>query len=281
MDTENKDQPKCPFHNPSIKTDIIEDDHAIFAYKLGPSSVISPKVAEVKRKWMDDTPDSFANRCLPLLAANGLGWQFAVPNGFCAQWDGSSKPECINIEFFDGSDLSTNDWVQSHFGSGVLTFHIGYLIKTSKGDGLYVKGPANSFKHGVTALEGFVETDWLPFTFTMNWKFFIPNKKVFFEKGDIFCQIFPYPKEYIEKFNPVLVDWDQSGEVGSVYDEWSESRDDHNRNLKDHGIAFTTGKDDWQKNYFKGEYKDGTKCENLGFTHYSKWKIEKFKDENK
>ena len=77
------------------------------------------------------------------------------------------------------------------------------------------------------------------------------------------------------------MDWDQSGEVGSVYDEWSESRDDHNRNLKDHGIAFTTGKDDWQKNYFKGEYKDGTKCENLGFTHYSKWKIEKFKDENK
>ena len=112
----------------------------------------------------------------------------------------------------------------------------------------------------------------------MNWKIFIPNKKVFFEKGDVFCQLFPYPKEYIEKFNPILKEWDSSSDIGKQNAEWSKSRDDHNASLHDPSVTFIDGKNDWQKDYFKGEYKDGTKCEDLGYTHYSKWKIKEFQD---
>ncbi|MDR3507935.1 MAG: DUF6065 family protein, partial [Caulobacteraceae bacterium] len=40
------------------------------------------------RGWMDDTPESFAYRCLPLNIANAHGWEILNPCAFEAVWNG-------------------------------------------------------------------------------------------------------------------------------------------------------------------------------------------------
>ena len=42
-------------------------------------------VPDKKRKWMDETPNGFAYRCLPLTVANGFGWTFHCPYKFNPQ----------------------------------------------------------------------------------------------------------------------------------------------------------------------------------------------------
>ena len=79
----------------------------------------------------------------------------------------------------------------STFGSGILTFTIGYLFRTAPGYNLHVRGPANSPKDGIVALEGVVESDWTEAAFTMNWKVTRPNHPVVFEENEPIAMISP------------------------------------------------------------------------------------------
>ena len=54
-----------------------------------------------------------------------------------------------------------------------------------------VQGPINRPKDGIAALSGIIETDWSPYSFTMNWMFTRPGTPVRFEKGEPYCHIFP------------------------------------------------------------------------------------------
>ncbi|MBT8099503.1 MAG: hypothetical protein KJO82_07115, partial [Gammaproteobacteria bacterium] len=125
------------------------------------------RTANRRREWMDDTQDRFAYRCLPLSIANQTGWEILSPAGFTARWNGKDGLDAISLKF----DEAPSPLIGSHFGHGVLTFNLGYLFRTTKAHNLWVKGPTNQFKDGIAALEGLIETDWTPFTFTMNWQF--------------------------------------------------------------------------------------------------------------
>ena len=94
--------------------------------------------------------------------------------------------------------------MESHFGSGILTFNVGVIISTCPGYDLWVTGPVNEFKDGIQALSAVIETYWMPFVFTMNWKFTRPNLKVRFEKGEPFCFFFPIEHGLLERFNPAF-----------------------------------------------------------------------------
>ena len=53
--------------------------------------------APVKREWMDNTPDSFAYRCLPLNIANAHGWEILCPCAFDALWNGEAGTGAVTI----------------------------------------------------------------------------------------------------------------------------------------------------------------------------------------
>lgn len=86
---------------------------------------------------------------------------------FSAVWDGGERENAVRIR----PDPGTHAPAVSHFGSGTLTFHIPCLFKTDSGTNLFVTGPLNRPKDGIAALTGIIETDWSPYTFTMNWRF--------------------------------------------------------------------------------------------------------------
>ncbi len=204
-----------------------------------------------RRDWMDETQDRFAYRCLPLAIANQVGWEILCPAAFTARWNGKEGLDAIQIKF-DGAKSAL---IGSHFGHGVLTFSLGYLFRTTKSHNLWVKGPTNQPRDGIAPLEGLIETDWAPFTFTMNWQFTRQRHKVRFEKGDAVCTIMPYPRHYIGKFEPRLKVINEDRKLYDQYIKWREDRLAFNEDLKKAGSE--AAKSGWQRSYMKGEDQAG------------------------
>lgn len=154
------------------------------------------------RSWMDDTPQHFAYRCTPIGIANATGYEIVLPFYFSATWNGGPLVSDV-WAFLEGWDNRFKRIVSSVFGGGVLTFHPGWLFRTSPGWALIARGPPNLPKDGISPLEGIVETDWLPFPFTMNWRFTRPGT-IRFEKGEPFCFILPLPHAIFDSMRPII-----------------------------------------------------------------------------
>jgi hypothetical protein len=201
---------------------------------------------------MDATPDRFAYRCLPLNIANQHGWEVLCPVDVTATWDGGMGKEAIRIVSAGPEGLLP----VSHFGSGVLTFHIHCLLRTEPGLNLWVSGPVNAPKHGIAPLTGVVETDWAPYSFTMNWKFTAPDTTVTFTAGEPICHFFPLPRDLVEVVEPVMVPLADDPAFAAQHERWSAERHSFIEDLGQEGTqARVQG---WQKAYFRGRNPDGT-----------------------
>lgn len=207
--------------------------------------------APVERDWMDATPDRFAYRCLPLNIANAHGWEILCQGGFNAVWNGNSGLDAISIV----PDPGTQPPAVSHFGSGVLTFHVPCLFRTDPGYDLMVQGPINRPKHGVAPLSGIVEADWSPFSFTMNWRFTAPSVPVRFDKGEPYCHVFPVRRGALEETEAELHVLSDDAELKRQHEAWSQSRLKFNDDLKvSHSDAQS---EKWQRKYYHGLAPDG------------------------
>lgn len=196
------------------------------------------------RKWMDDSVDRAAYRCLPMTVANSFGWVILNEVPFSAVWNGRSDTDCVRIQALQPR---ARPQAISHFGNGILTFHLTTLFVTEKGWDTFVTGPINSPKDGIQALTGIVETDWVPFTFTMNWKFTRPNYPVIFDKDEPFCTIFPVRRGELAEVEPETRDIDSESGLKEANKAWSDSRREFNADLRKPGSDAIKKK--WQKQY--------------------------------
>jgi len=208
--------------------------------------------APVERDWMDVTGDRFAYRCLPLAIANAHGWEILCSGGFVARWKGAPGLDSIKIFGDPGSVPSA----VSHFGHGILTFHIPCLFRTDPGVDLMVQGPINRPKDAIAPLSGIVETDWAPYTFTMNWKFTRPGVAVRFDKGEPICHVWPLRRGALEAVEPELRLLSEAPELKQQYEAWNASRNAFNAELKQPGTPAQAQK--WQKLYHQGRLPDGS-----------------------
>lgn len=257
-----------------------EPEYPFIAYELQGANDMPVRPAQVDRAWMDASHQRAPYRCLPLVIANQSGWWIPCPASFSATWDGGLGKENVQLDFAampERTDLSalfapivvsadvsavevpSDARITSHFGSGVITFSIPYLFRTPRGINLWVKGPCNYFKDGIQPLEGVVETDWLPSTFTMNWKLTRPHHTVRFERGEPICMIAPIPRGLAEKLEPMYVPLDANPELSREYREWEKSRTAFNADLgRLHPEAVRRG---WQRDYMKGLTPSGAQAE--------------------
>jgi hypothetical protein len=244
-------------------------DLTIFAYEVSPCGDMPLTTAPVRRDWMDATDQRFAYRCLPLAIANQAGWLIHCPASFRACWDGGPDRRSLAI-LPDQAPLDSR--ILSHFGSGIITFSIPYLFRTPASVNLWVKGPSNFIKDGVQALEGVVETDWLPATFTMNWKLTRPGHEVHFERGEPICMVVPQARGLAECLVPVRASLASEPVLQREYEEWSASRDRFLTEL-------VLGKADalrqgWQKDYTRGLMADGRRF----VEHQTQLQLKEFSD---
>lgn len=228
---------------------------ALIAYRIGPSTPMRLVPAPSGRAWMHATVDHFAERCLPLLIANQSGWWVLNSHPLRFTWSGGSDMASITIEHLGG--LPPYPAV-SHFGHGILTWHVPYLFCTPPGYNLLVRGPSNWPKDGVSPLEGIVETDWTVATFTMNWKLTRPNQPVTVEVDEPICMLVPQRRGELESFHPRVLGIETEPEVRRRFQLWSESRARFLHELKT--PLKTPGSEAvrrvWQKHYFQGKSPD-------------------------
>jgi hypothetical protein len=225
----------------------------LVCYALRPDPpLIRP--APTTRAWMDQINDNHAYRCLPLNIANSHGWEILSPCAFEATWTGSKFASAITLRALDGY-AHLHRFAVSHFAHGIITFHLGYLFRSEAGWDLFASGSLNNPKDGIAPLTGVIETDWLPYPFTMNWQMTRPGT-VRFDKDEPVCMIFPVPHAALHEVAPEIVDLDSAPEVKQQTLEWKERRDDFMRklNAKDPKAL----KDAWQRYYFLGKMPDGS-----------------------
>jgi hypothetical protein len=202
-----------------------------------------------QRAWMETFAARHPYRCLPLTMANTTGWELLCPMGFTAEWNGGKHQNDI-VFTPDVPHPDFTDFVKSHFSHGVMTFHPGYLFRTPNRWSMWVSGPPNHIKDGVQPLTALVETDWLPFPFTMNWIFTRPGR-VRFEKKEPFCFITLMQDKQLESFNVVQRSLEGNRALKDQYDAWSARRTEFNKRL--HNQDPETVREAWQRFYFRGE----------------------------
>lgn len=231
-----------------------EDDLTIalecFPVTTAPPSLVS---ANQMRPWMDAFPGKHAYRCLPMNIANSYGWIVECPCALAIGWNGGPEKEDLRVRALD--DFPHLDhFVTSNFSMGIVTFHVGYLFRTPPGRQLIATGPFNAPKHGIAPLTGVIESDWLPYPFTMNWQMTAPGV-VRFEKGEPFCQIFPVRDGAIEQVTPIIRSLDEDPDLKSQYEAWRDRRSEFLARLTEGDPVAL--KEAWQRFYFRGEMPDG------------------------
>jgi Family of unknown function (DUF6065) len=165
-----------------------------------------------------------------------------------ATWSGGPNQQDIQIQ----SAGDTRPPAVSHFGVGVLTFHIPCLFRTEPGYDLIVQGPINRPKDAIAPLTGVIETDWAPYTFTMNWKFTRARTPVSFAKGEAVCHIFPIKRGDLEAVEPELHSLAEApGDLKRQFDDWRQNRVQFNADLKQ--AVSQASAEAWQKHYYRGQ----------------------------
>ena len=178
---------------------------------------VTIRKARPKREWIDRTGGG-AYRCLPLVMACQLGWELILPETVSAYWDGGPNKSNLHV-------LSGEQWASSHFNHGILTFHVWTLFRTPKDVNLFVTGPANFPMAHISPLEGIVETDWAPMSFTMNWQFTSIDTVVTFPAGEPFARIFPVPRGFVEGFELEEIYYqDMPPDERTAYEDWRGRR---------------------------------------------------------
>lgn len=205
--------------------------------------------ATPSRAWMDAFPDRHAYRCLPLGIANTYGWEFLSPCDLRVMWSGGDKASDVIIEAADGYPY-LDHFAVSNFTHGILTFHLGYIFRTPPGWQILATGPFNAPKAKITPLTGVIETDWLPYPFTMNWQF-TQEGTVHFAKDEPVCLVVPVTQGALTGVAPVLRDLDDDPELARQYAAWRDKRGWFmDRIAAGDPMAI---KQAWQRYYFRGE----------------------------
>lgn len=205
-----------------------------------------------ERAWMDEFL-RHPYRCLPLVIANTTGWELLVPSPIKVSWNGGVRQEDLRIE--SPTNLAPDAharFATSQFGDGIVTFLTGYIFRTEPGWDLWVGGPPNQMKHGVQPLTGIVETSWLAYPFTMNWRLTAPGS-VIFNAGEAFGMLMPVPHAAIDEIEPVIKQLADDPEFEALATHSLKSRDDFQM---EHAND-PTGVGAYQRHYFQGLHADG------------------------
>ncbi len=204
------------------------------------------RIAELRKGW--------PTRCLPMLIANQSGWEIRNRCAFTATW--MDQEDGVDVMIAPDRRDADQFLPVSHFGSGILTWHLPIVFRTPPSYNLLVRGPANHPKDGVSPLEGVVETDWASASFSMSWKFTRKLMPVRFEVDEPFCMIVPQRRAELEEFVPEFRRIDSDEDLQRKHEAFLRSRDVEGQMRAVEAVA-AGGRVPWQADYTRGRHIDG------------------------
>ncbi|BBY21118.1 hypothetical protein MSTO_13230 [Mycobacterium stomatepiae] len=189
-----------------------------------------------------------------MLIANQSGWELRNPCAFTATWMG--QPGGVDVMITPHQRGTDQFLPASHFGNGILTWHLPLLFRTPPDYNLLVRGPANYPKDAICALEGIVETDWASASFSMNWKLTRKLMPVRFEVDEPICMIVPQRRGELEEFAPELKSIAADEELHRKYEFFLRSRS-RAQQLEQLARVDAGEQVQWQGDYTRGRHTDG------------------------
>jgi len=141
------------------------------------------KQAGIRRNWMDDTHKKHAYQCLPVTVSNVSGWEVQLKEEVVVIWDGGNTvPRVIKGE------LSSDGFRQVQQSIiGMVSFTLGWIIKTEQPYSTVISGSPNYFPDGAVGLTATIPTWWWPDEVQMNWKITKVGEEVVFPAGSPIC----------------------------------------------------------------------------------------------
>ena len=221
-----------------------------------------PKLVAARphRAWMDAFPDKHAYRCLPLAIANAHGWEVLMPVPVEVTWNGGPSIADLTVRALKPLPRKRplEHFVRSNFARGIVTFHTDYIFRTEPGWDLIATGPVNCPKENAYPLTGVIESDWLPYPFTMNWQIMRPGR-VLFEEDEPYCFIFPIAKQALLECQPEIRRLSDDPDFQQQHELFRTSRDEFLSRMRagDKEVI----KRAWQRHYFVGRHPDGKAVE--------------------
>lgn len=210
--------------------------------------------APVGRAWMSEIRAGSPTRCLPMLMANQSGWELRNRCAFTATWIGEEN----GVDVLVAPDVPGTDRYMplSHFGSGILTWHLPMVFRTPPGYNLLARGPANYPKDAVCPLEGIVETDWASASFSMSWKLTRKLMPVRFEVDEPICMIVPQRRGELEEFAPEIRPIESEDDLRAKHELFLRSRD-AGKQIEQLARVAAGERAEWQGDYTRGRHTDG------------------------
>jgi hypothetical protein len=189
-----------------------------------------------------------------MFIANQSGWELRNRCAFTATWFGQEAEVDVRIA---PDKRGTEQFMPlSHFGNGIMTWHLPMVFRTPPGYNLLVRGPANYPKHGISPLEGIVETDWASASFSMSWKFTCKHQPVRFEVDEPICMIVPQRRAELEEFAPELRRIDSDEDLQRKHELFLRSRDAA-KQIEQLTRVAAGERVEWQGDYTRGRHTDG------------------------
>ena len=176
---------------------------------------------ELVRDWMSDSRGKHAYKCLPLNIANQYGWAVLSPADFTVSWYGGAHESSVEVTSLD-PDFGDHVAI-SHFGEATVTIQLDFIVRTPENYSTYIRGIPNKMDGIIKPLDAIVETDWLPFTFTYNFRF-MDVGVVDFKKGEpLFC-FFPIERNSVENFKINQLNIKDDDELGDDFRRLANER---------------------------------------------------------
>lgn len=154
---------------------------------------------EKRRNWFSD----HAYLCLPLTIGNQYGFVVKSAHTFDVTWDGGEHLNATKISMCDFDGDNKNQYINSHFGLGIVTVQNSFTLRTPPGVNLMTINPPNYFIDGIQHMTGVIECDNLRRDFTFNFKITRPNHTIRINRGDWIGAFIPIPRYFVDSFTMV------------------------------------------------------------------------------
>lgn len=217
------------------------------------SEIIVPARDYKKRDWFDKQ----FYKCLPLAIGNMQGFLVSLPFDFSVYWTGGTEREDL-VFMFDEKEKEYNHkkhvGIMSHFGHGIISLGLPFMMRTPPGVNLMTISPPNFMTYGLNTMTGVVEADNLRYHFSINIKVNVMNEWVTVRSGHPLAGIIPVPRYFCDSFElspaDVLMgkDW-QKEEQEICYEN------EYVRNY----LRFNNINEGLDRSYYKGEDIRGNK----------------------
>ena len=128
---------------------------------------------QVKRLWMDETPNKHAYQCMPLSLANSLGWGISFPEDISFIWDGICDTTADHVKVISG-----NKYCFTSRGNATISFNTYLTVVTEESVTTLVMPVPNEFNENAQCFTNLISTSFFKSSIPIAWRITKPNVEI-------------------------------------------------------------------------------------------------------